>query len=86
MADVAFQVVQPVRNDLAIGRAGEVVIEGAIGPGGIRPPGAEELAQKLFLFGVHADDWMGRVEVLLLQASDVLKCIAFYRSWRSHGR
>ena len=70
---LASQVVDAVRDQLAVARAAEVVVEGLDGLLGIGLAGAVEIPQQFLLFRVDADHGVARGLVLLPQPRDVLE-------------
>ena len=73
MSVVVLHVVQPVRDDHALGEAGEVVVEDLDDPLRQEVPGPVEVADQLFLLGVHAHDRVARPEIVPLEPGDVLE-------------
>lgn len=61
MAEVAFEVVEPVRIEDTDGGAGEIVVESFLGVRCIQTSNTEQQPQEFFVFAVHADDRIGRV-------------------------
>ena len=71
------QVVDAVRNELALPRSVKVVVIGLDRPLGERRAGPVEISQQFLLFRVDADDRIARIEIFPPQPRNVLKlCVA----------
>ena len=64
-----------MRDDLAVSATGKVVIKYTVCTIGPRLPIAKKFAQKLLFLGIHANDRVGRVEVLLLQPANIFELL-----------
>ena len=70
MAKVALAVVDAMRMQHALGRAGKIMIESLEGSLGVQTPGAEQKPQEFLGFGVDAEDRIRRILVLGTDTSD----------------
>ena len=73
VADVADDIVQPVRDNDALGKAGEIVIQYPLFGLRIEASLTIEVAQVLFLFGIHTDDRIALCLICGSELGDVLE-------------
>ena len=73
VAEVSFEVVEAVRIDHAHSSAGEIVVESLFGNARIESADAEQQPQEFLVFGVDAEDGIGRVHECVAVAGNDLK-------------
>ena len=76
---IAFHVIQAVRNDDSLCRAGKIMIEGLDRAQRVEFTVSIEVPDQLFLFRVHTQDRVARIFILADQARNVLKLLVALR-------